>query len=1243
MFAREHKHEYDPASSPMIDRPLAAGRPLSIQAQENAYGGKRPEGFRKNIAGESKSSPTKLSTKMNEHVDIFTSPVKTQGSPTKSSLSSKSRYAQAHGFDPENSIWSDEEDSVVERQLPPGKSLHRHAKSVTFDAAPPQVNEYEMTTPDPSSVASGSRDGSHDSTEDESFDRGSSIDREDSFDASLEDTEKTPVVLPEDWRFMSPDMANDDLATHIEDPFDGDCSSPAPTARPSSSVDTRPSSNRTGSASSDGEKRPLPPLPGPNMPIMSHAEINSADSQSVIAESVAQVPIRAASPPRPASITKSEIKGMGGCSMSIEDRLRLMMIQDEETPKVADAEQREQRDRTLDRQSPALKPEFLQFNQEFEFKEDVVEDDDPTSFGNYKLPPRISRESILRKLKTRTPNVETEEDECSSLSLSSGIDACPCEDIDPDMPLPTTEVDVVESEVLIKQEATNEDSPVDVYSIPDLYSQHLQAESYTNAIEKLEAFQLAREAESTKDDDDESRYSVDSQIVDFQDCVGSHETENGAASTPRPSNPDSAGKQLQTKENNRMSLPQFAALLGDQDFGFGMESFMAPSPTTNMEPVKSAMPVESSWTPSPPLNHDQSNEMLLPMVDPEELALERPMTPDEQLQPPRFPGHGPDVEEEPRTPDSVIRHSVASSPAPESPGIPEPVATIKASGSRLKTRPSATPADIKAMAEVRRQVSSEIPSVPQVPQRHQNRPSVVAEASEIFIDPNDESASLNDSEEKDFAKHLKRKSSLVTLDLSVEDSNGLGIESEFDRVIEAQKVAFHSLYFATASQSRSPIHAENAPGESFKPFRENFADTIFRTQKGYLMRQNTKVIIASSASHESAESTAETKDRQEPSTRATRSAGTSPRKPSQSTWTTEPWNGKIRRKSIRQSGGSPSKKSAGGPAPPLPGQESNVASGLGSVNEDEVGLNIDDIGEDGERGRLFVKVVRVKDLDLPLPKGSFSGFCYQKVFELTLFIGERSYFALTLDNGMHCVTTAWLELGRTAPIGQEFELVVLNDLEFQLTLQTKLEEPKAKPIIESPSKAVKVQKPSTFSRVFASPRKRKELELKQQEEAQRAERQSQKEAQAGRRSAQPTAWELLNKLVAKDGSFARSYVSLKDHESNAFGNSYTVDVPCFNEWATEDVNASVKSKRSVNNGGTQRKAPYRVGKLELQLLYIPKPKGVKDEDMPKSMNACIRELKEAESASPLKWEGHLSQQGGDCPVSNSQSKSRASV
>ena len=135
------------------------------------------------------------------------------------------------------------------------------------------------------------------------------------------------------------------------------------------------------------------------------------------------------------------------------------------------------------------------------------------------------------------------------------------------------------------------------------------------------------------------------------------------------------------------------------------------------------------------------------------------------------------------------------------------------------------------------------------------------------------------------------------------------------------------------------------------------------------MRQNTKVVIASSASHDSSTDANELRDS---AMRGTKSAGNSPRKSAQSQpWTTEPWNGKVRRKSLRLSAGSFQKKVTSGPTPPLPGQSSNVVNGPGSVPESGTVADSDLSNNIRERGLLFVKVVRVKDLDLPLPKGLF--------------------------------------------------------------------------------------------------------------------------------------------------------------------------------------------------------------------------------------------------------------------------------
>lgn len=196
-----------------------------------------------------------------------------------------------------------------------------------------------------------------------------------------------------------------------------------------------------------------------------------------------------------------------------------------------------------------------------------------------------------------------------------------------------------------------------------------------------------------------------------------------------------------------------------------------------------------------------------------------------------------------------------------------------------------------------------------------------------------------------------------------------------------------------------------------------------------------------------------------------------------------------------------------------------------------------------------------------------------------------------------------------------------NDLEFQLTLQMKVDDSKfstPEPATPSPTR----QKASTFSRVFATPRKRKEMELKQQ-----MMQQQQRDTNPN-----PGIWDRLRSLIARDGSFARSYIALSDHERYAFGRPYTVDVTCFNEWAVDDQANSIKSKKSTSSNYSQRRPPYKIGKLELQLLFVPRPRGAKDEDMPKSMNACIREMRDAENVASRSFEGFLSQQGGDCPV-----------
>ncbi|KAJ2899587.1 putative gtp binding protein [Zalerion maritima] len=1145
ILALEHKQEYDPTKVPVIERPLA--KPM----QGNAFGGSGLSPLRSSAEGkghqrsESKTNiPMYSPTKSDPFVVPPTLargllPSRDQASPTKSSLA-MSRFKSS--YDRENDVYSPDE-SIDERELPDGKTLHRHAKSVTFDAAPPQVNEYEMVTPDISSIGSGSREGSYDYDEDFEDDDIYHPEEglvDDSFDASLEDTDKTPVVGPDDWRHDTPGS----------DRFE---SSPRPDGTPGCAIPGRPAHGRTDSASSNTDHRPLPPLPGMGY-MRSHS--NSSNGLSTTAERLSGSHRTLPSPPAAAS-SKADIQNIGHGKMSLEERLKLMMLSD--GGKTAAELQRERRMRRagprdrVESQTPEPESHNASVLEAAEAEDTLA---DISGLDDYQLPPRISRESIMRRV-----NGNRALDRESNYNFSSPAPSLSPErqtPYDPDVPIPSTEDSIVEDDdissdegsVIVKREPDEE--KMDVCDIPDMYYEDDDRMDEGRPESIQESLQYAD--------------SVCSDEIEAQKKDDVSDMEDGPV-TPRVTSPNREGSSFDTVTNFGESVPQ---------------------PKNNETQYIELSREHEAYHPPEEENDDQ----FLDGLEPPKMAaaheyLQRPYTPEGMpLSKPEYDGSGwgDDEFDEPGTPDSVIHHPMSDeedieeeAPVAEAPAIPERQATIKAPGSKLKTRVSATPSDLMAMREQRRQVSYEVP-VPPIPSRHRSRLSRDMELDQEQGHAHDDYIDRHPS--------FKKRSLTLELDL------GLSLDQDFDRVIENQKVEFQKLYQQKALQAArgSPSRPVSGLGVEW-PQEDRDANNSSRKQRGYLMRQNTKVITAS--------------DKDTDDFRGARSAGNSPVKQSRpQSWTVEPWNPAVRRRSTTRK-----RPVATGPAPPLPGQESN-AQALTSVGEEEMAVDpaIDDAGE---RGRLFVKVLGVKELDLPIPRT------------------ERTWFSLTLDNGVHCVTTAWLEMARNAPIGQEFELVVPNDLEFQLTLNVKLEKPQPKKVTASPTKINK-PKSSAFSRVFGSPKKRKEKELRAREEEERL-AQQQREAQARAMNAHPTAWDLLSPLAAEDGSFARAYVCLKEHENRCFGRPYVAEVACFNEWATEEAAfaSSVKSKRG--NTAVVRKAPYKIGKLELQLLFIPRPKDASDDDMPKSMNGCIREMKAAEERLSRNWEGPLSQQGGDCP------------
>lgn len=979
--------------------------------------------------------------------------------------------------------------------------LLRHPKSVTFDAAPPQVNEYEMATPDLSSIATNSREGSYESVEDDDDDDElydpASVDVDESFDESLEDTDKTPVVGPDDWRGESP-VVHRGEATAEKDSTTATSGRTTPTPH-----------KRSESANSNGDHRPLPPLPGVGDVRSrrgSTGSVRASAGLSLTAERMAGGSHRSLPPPPPASASKSEIQNIGSHNMTLEERLKLMMLSDDHDAKTAAEQQRERRLRRGNGRERGGTPHS---EAESETAAEAVEADDTIgdiSGLDFELPPKISRESIMRRVNGTSTAEEDPEyvfsspDSSPQHGLLDHPEVPSAMDLDPDVPIPSTEDSFYEED-----DYDQEDSVI-----------------------------ITRRNDDDDDDDD------DDDAMDFYDddetLGGDEEDEEGDVQVldQEPQN-----QQQQNSEPDQLNITSKT----EEDLS-AKATQACPPHHLKLDVSSTSLGIDGSNDPFISTSSAGDEEKKDTTQESFEGA-KRPITPTPRLAKPEYDGSGwgePDEEddmEEPNTPDSVIHHPVPEEEGRQSPPtIPERVATVKASGAQLKTRLSSIPSDLAAMREARRQVSHEVANLPPIPDKHRNRTSRDMDNEQV-PDPGDY-----------VKRHPSFKNRSLTLDLDM----GLSLDQDFERVIEAQK-------------------------------------------RGYLMRQNTRVIAAS-------DKDGDHYGDQHQHSRA-KSAQNSPMKQNRpESWVVEPWNAESRPRSSRKRVAVPSTA-----APPLPGQESNTTPAVQRAAEEDAQSEVATI-DSGERGRLFVKVMGVKDLDLPLPKN------------------ERTWFSLTLDNGVHCVTTAWLELARNAPIGQEFELVVPNDLEFQLTLNVKLEKP-ASLAAQATNKPAKT-KTSTLSRVFASPKKRREMEQRQREE----ERQ-QSEALARQRSKVPSGYELLSPLTADDGSFARSYVCLKEHEHRCFGRPFTVEVACFNEWATEEESfaCSVKSKRGTAAAAVVRRAPYKIGKLELQLLFVPRPKNSTDEDMPKSMNSCIRELKAAEERLSRNWEGHLSQQGGDCPVS----------
>lgn len=231
-----------------------------------------------------------------------------------------------------------------------------------------------------------------------------------------------------------------------------------------------------------------------------------------------------------------------------------------------------------------------------------------------------------------------------------------------------------------------------------------------------------------------------------------------------------------------------------------------------------------------------------------------------------------------------------------------------------------------------------------------------------------------------------------------------------------------------------------------------------------------------------------------------------------------------------------------------------------------------------DRGRLFFRVVGLKNVELRDPKS------------------KDAEFTITLDNGVHCIKTAPYKLNQAnVMVGKEFELTVLDLLQFILTLKMAYTKPRARLVEVKQNKTVKAK--GRLLRLLGS-----------------------KET--------VTTTKLVNEPVddpwatkfAADGLFARCYVDLDQYEHLVTGCAANFNLNCFNEWET------VKDA----DGEWAKAAPYQIGQLEVRMLFVPRTDA--HEVLPLLMRQAYELIALLQADLRNTCEGYMYQEGCDCDV-----------
>ncbi|CAH7686627.1 hypothetical protein BY996DRAFT_4575765 [Phakopsora pachyrhizi] len=243
-------------------------------------------------------------------------------------------------------------------------------------------------------------------------------------------------------------------------------------------------------------------------------------------------------------------------------------------------------------------------------------------------------------------------------------------------------------------------------------------------------------------------------------------------------------------------------------------------------------------------------------------------------------------------------------------------------------------------------------------------------------------------------------------------------------------------------------------------------------------------------------------------------------------------------------------------------------------------------------------------------------------------LSQPVYFEVIIDNGIHTAKTATYKLEHEVKLGVEFELVRAKKLEFSLSFNVPLGDPRnshlkpAQRMIKSTSVVSQPVLPSMSNspkrglaaRLFGVHSKRNSKKEQMQQLA------HPKIPQEENQERLPAPAHPLVALLDRDNNLAKATVNFEEYSEESLGQMKQVVVPCMS--VPEDrVKAEMQMRKTYSGP---------VGQISIEFLSLPPMPKVPNAVLPNSSTECLKGLKIAEWWQEVWHEGVLSQMGADC-------------